>query len=266
MSDKVKKLDQVKNYLSKYGYFGPSKDGCFQTSSFTSNDSNILDHAMEKAIKKFQQFFHLNVSGILDEETLSLMVKPRCGFPDLVNEGLIKHGVKLVRDPYKSGLYYMDEIRRWSKLRLSWSVAPRTRSDAINPITNAFNSWQKVTKFNFIKISHRKYPDIQISFTSHHSEDYNRFRQNSETVAYAHLPPGGKLHFRADARWTNGAKAEKMDIETIALHELGHVLGLRHSSDPSAVMWPYAKRGVTKRILQHDDIYAINALYNNFRY
>ncbi|XP_047309562.1 metalloendoproteinase 5-MMP-like [Impatiens glandulifera] len=263
--DKVKKLDQVKNYLSKYGYFGPSKDGCFQTSSSTSNDSNILDHAMEKAIKKFQQFFHLNVSGILDEKTLSLMVKPRCGFPDLVNGCLIKHGVKLVRDPYKSGLFYMYGKRRWSKLRLSWYLAAGMRSDAINPITYAFNSWQKVTKFNFIRSAYRN-TDIQISFTSYLSEDYYPFLQHSGIVAYAQLPPSGKLHFRADVPWSNGTRPWEMDIETVALHELGHVLGLMHSRDPSAVMWAYTRPGFIRRKLQDDDIYAINALYNNFRY
>ncbi|XP_047309556.1 metalloendoproteinase 5-MMP-like [Impatiens glandulifera] len=226
---------------------------------------------MEKAIKKFQQFFRLNVSGILDEKTLSLMVKPRCGFPDLVNECLIKHrGVKLVRDPYKSGLNYnMYGKPRWSKLRLSWTVAPGTRSDAINPITYALYSWQKVTKFNFIRSAAYRNTDIQISFTSYPSEDYEPFLQISEMIAYSYLPPKGKLHFRADIPWWNGAGRQapwERDIETVAVHEMGHILGLMHSSDPSAVMWPYVKRGVTKRNLQHDDINAINALYNNFRY
>ncbi|XP_047309555.1 metalloendoproteinase 5-MMP-like [Impatiens glandulifera] len=225
---------------------------------------------MEKAIKKFQQFFRLNVSGILDEKTLSLMVKPRCGFPDLVNECLVKHGVKLVRDPYKSGLNYnMYGQPRWSKLRLSWTVAPGTRSDAINPITYALYSWKKVTKFNFIRSDAYRNADIQLSFTSYPSEDYYPFLQDSTMMAYAYHPPVGKLHFRADLPWSNGARRLlpwERDIETVAVHELGHILGLMHSSDPSAVMWPYAKRGVTKRILQRDDIYAINALYNNFRY
>ncbi|XP_047309563.1 metalloendoproteinase 5-MMP-like [Impatiens glandulifera] len=188
------------------------------------------------------------------------MVKPRCGFPDLVNGSLIKHGVKLVRDPFKSGLYYGYGKPRWSKLKLYWSVAPGTRSDAINPITYAFYSWQKVTKFNFL----RSYgnTDIQISFTSYPSEDYEPFLRHSGIMAYSRLPPRGTLRFRADAPWTNGARADKMDIETIAVHELGHVLGLKHSIVPSAVMWPYSQSGVIKRKLHDDDIYAIQALYN----
>ncbi|MEZ4392346.1 MAG: matrixin family metalloprotease [Polyangiales bacterium] len=44
------------------------------------------------------------------------------------------------------------------------------------------------------------------------------------------------------------------DLPTILLHEVGHVLGLDHSGERSAVMWFSAGRGERRRVLQPDDL------------
>jgi hypothetical protein len=49
------------------------------------------------------------------------------------------------------------------------------------------------------------------------------------------------------------------DLESVLLHEDGHVAGLDHSADPSAVM--YALYGGIRRALAQDDIDAISTLY-----
>lgn len=50
-----------------------------------------------------------------------------------------------------------------------------------------------------------------------------------------------------------------IDIETVALHEIGHALGLDHSADPLSVMY-YAYGGV-RRDATADDVAGISTLY-----
>ena len=56
---------------------------------------------------------------------------------------------------------------------------------------------------------------------------------------------------------TNGS--DDFDVETVMLHEEGHVLGLAHSSETAAVM--YATYSGVHRWLHQDDEDGINALY-----
>ena len=55
-------------------------------------------------------------------------------------------------------------------------------------------------------------------------------------------PLAGDSHFDDAETWRIGSD---FDVFSIALHELGHSLGLAHSDDPNAVMYPYYKM-VTK--------------------
>jgi hypothetical protein len=49
-------------------------------------------------------------------------------------------------------------------------------------------------------------------------------------------PIAGDMHFNDDETWRVGLNT---DLFSVALHELGHALGLGHSDIPNAVMYPY---------------------------
>lgn len=55
-------------------------------------------------------------------------------------------------------------------------------------------------------------------------------------------PIAGDMHFDGDESWNVGVNT---DVFSVALHELGHALGLGHSDNPADVMYPYYKMVTT---------------------
>ena len=87
------------------------------------------------------------------------------------------------------------------------------------------------------------------------------------TVAHAYYPEDGRVHFDNDERYTYiGSTSESWwsaqileSLSYVALHEFGHTLGLSHSNNDDAIMWPFI--GTRNPSLHSDDISGIQSLY-----
>jgi len=49
----------------------------------------------------------------------------------------------------------------------------------------------------------------------------------------------------------------------VAIHEMGHSLGLGHSSEPNSIMNPYYK-GPQPQDIGYDDILGLHSLYSKY--
>ncbi|KAL5569516.1 hypothetical protein UlMin_026091 [Ulmus minor] len=257
----VSGLHELKQYLEKFGYF--------QTSNPHGNDDEF-DEVLESAIKTYQQKYHLEVTGSLDSETVKQMMMPRCGIPDFINgtstsrhQSHHHHNRKLI---HRVSLYsFFKGAPRWTKSHLTY----RFRSSVPAPIQNiksicarAFQKWSQVSHFTFEEVSETSQADIEIGFHSGDHGDGYPFDGPFRTLAHAFAPTNGRLHFDAKENWSENPGQNQVDLESVAVHEIGHVLGLDHEpSIPDAIMYPSFNYGITKRNLHADDIQGIRALY-----
>ncbi|MFN8489213.1 MAG: matrixin family metalloprotease [Caldilineaceae bacterium] len=73
----------------------------------------------------------------------------------------------------------------------------------------------------------------------------------------------GDVWLNDDYHWdaTGSPASNELDVQSGALHELGHLLNLGHASDESSIMYAYLTSGTLKRILAPDDIAGIRFIY-----
>ena len=79
---------------------------------------------------------------------------------------------------------------------------------------------------------------------------------------------GGDIHFDDDEPWSQGNQENEshgaVDFFTVAVHEIGHALGLSHSPVMESIMFPYykGKSDINQFALGYDDILAMYELYS----
>ncbi|WP_240793719.1 MULTISPECIES: peptidoglycan-binding domain-containing protein [unclassified Arthrobacter] len=66
-------FSKVQTYLERFGYLAES----------APREIGVLDDPTEGALRNFQEFFHLPVTGVFDDATREAMMRPRCGLPDM---------------------------------------------------------------------------------------------------------------------------------------------------------------------------------------
>lgn len=259
--DTVNGIQQLKKYLEKFGYLNYSEN---QTHA---NDDNF-DGLLESAVKTYQTNHGIRPTGDMDSQTVSEMMSPRCGVPDIINGTnwmMRRHNhhshASLLRTV--SHYSFFPGSPRWppSKTTLTYAFLPLTPNWATTPVASAFSQWDSATHFNFIWIQDYTVSDMTISFQRLDHGDGSPFDGPGGTIAHAFAPTNGRFHYDGDETWSVGATPNAFDLETVALHEIGHLLGLGHSSVQSAIMFPSISSGTTKGLHQ-DDIQGIRALYN----
>jgi hypothetical protein len=257
-------VGKLQQYLRKFGYFEDVQSSAI-SELFALNlpvdptpgpapQKENFDEATTTALKKFQAFNHLPVTGELDDTTLAQMQQPRCGFPDIGE--------------------FANTGRRWPTTNLTYSFQEFSpdlpQGQIIQAAEQAFALWTAVTPLCFRRVTMAESPMIVNRFVTGDHGDGNPFDGPSGILAHAFFPPippnppqpiQGDTHFDEAETWSIAIPppAGTFDLVTVAAHEYGHALGLGHSSVAGALMAPFY--GGPHRFLHSDDIAGITQIY-----
>ncbi|MBU2666629.1 matrixin family metalloprotease [Actinoplanes bogorensis] len=241
--EKATDLEPVQEFLSRFGYL---REGSYAT--------GVLDDETSTALAEYQTRNAVPVSGNFDETTANAMTTSRCGLPDLDN-----------------GIDF--SIRcNWNTRGLTFAFDTGTADIAGNgefdAIRRALRSWTAATQIVFTEVGVGNNPDIRIGWRPANDPDHSMV---GGILAHADFPLDcgvitntrpKPVHFDdTEHNWSVGAVANSFDVETVGLHELGHILGLQHSTVNGSVMFPSVSANFTLRVLQPDDRAGIEALY-----
>ncbi|HUV12504.1 MAG TPA: matrixin family metalloprotease [Acidobacteriota bacterium] len=261
---KSKAVVPVQAYLEEFGYLEREEQPFEHDEVFlrrTSDDhvldgplsatSGVLDDPTAEALRRFQKFAGLEVTGVVDEATRNKMNSKRCGLPDTSALGEFVTGAG-----------------KWSTNHLTYSFQNYT-ADVPNAtirwaIDQAFSLWSAETPLRFRRVADGTAGDIVIRFVTGNHGDGAAFDGPSNVLAHGFYPSNpnpirGDTHFDDAETWTVMVPpGGGIDLVTVAAHEFGHALGLRHSQDSTALMAPFYSG--PRRFLSPDDIQGIQVL------
>nr|XP_019934604.1 PREDICTED: matrix metalloproteinase-16-like [Paralichthys olivaceus] len=251
-------------WLRKFGYLSQAS-----RQMSTMQSAQILS----KAISDMQRFYGLEVTGEMDPGTVAAMRRPRCGLPDRNPEQTVD-GARKKR--------YTLTGQQWDKDHITYSIVNQLIPSSLGEVRmydalrKALEVWRRVTPLTFEEVpaendiringSRTELADILLLFASGFHGDMSLFDGEGGSLAHAYYPGpgiGGDIHFDADEPWTlDNHNPDGIDFFLVAVHELGHALGLEHSDNPSAIMAPFYQYIHTDNFTLHeDDVRGIQHIY-----
>uniref|UniRef100_A0A3B4ASW5 Peptidase metallopeptidase domain-containing protein n=1 Tax=Periophthalmus magnuspinnatus TaxID=409849 RepID=A0A3B4ASW5_9GOBI len=210
---------------------------------------NIVRLNFTEDLEAMQSFFGLEVTGSLNNETMEVMKAPRCGVSDISRYG------------------HFPGKPKWQKSLITYRITQYTpdlsQRQVDATIAQAFELYSDVIPLNFKQI-YSGTADIMILFKGGYHGDFYPFDGAGGVLAHANSPgrnQGGDTHFDDDETWTLTQRG--VNLLLVAAHEFGHALGLDHSRDRRALMFPtYQYVNTNGYRLPDDDRRGVQALYD----
>ncbi|CAF0752684.1 unnamed protein product [Adineta steineri] len=131
---------------------------------------------------------------------------------------------------------------KWSGSSLTWSLRSHpqqlSRERALALIQKAFDAWSVHIPLQIKACSTCK-ADFTIEAGSYqHGCNGGSFDGPNGVLAHAFLPTDGRIHFDADEPWTEESNGGGINFYSVAVHEIGHALGLNHNNNQNSIMFP----------------------------
>lgn len=169
-----------------------------------------------------------------------------------------------VEDAQIGGLHTLafgSPIGRWDKSALTYSINTagcNLGAAATAIIAGAFAQWQAASRGRLTLTQVPAGGDLQVVFGG--ASIYAKFGTVGNVVGHAFPPSSGVIQFDSTETWSAATPppSGRTSMLAVALHEIGHALGLAHSDDPASIMYPF---GPALAALDAESIEAIQSIY-----
>jgi peptidoglycan hydrolase-like protein with peptidoglycan-binding domain len=242
----------LQDYLGQYGYFpNPTlarQYPAWRPATKQLPTRGLFDADTETAVRALQKSSGLPETGVADDATRALVKDTRCGVPDGMPE--LDRADK-----------FATVARKFPSSTVTWrlnntDIADLTLTQAKEAVRAAFSAWSVQTNLTFVEETTGEFANIGLAFTD--------LGAGTTTLAQTFVNLANPaIQINTQPIWSvaTPVPATSSDLRTVLIHEIGHALGLNHSSFKSAVMYPSLPKGTSKS-LDIDDTTAISALYD----
>lgn len=259
MDDRVQALDadlsfgasgeQVRTlneYLTSRGYYPDARLAAMYPAwrapiPALPSDPSVFDERTVAAVRLFQANRGLRPTGIVDAETRATIKDVMCGVPD--NIPTLDPSEKFAlrnspNGPRARGTY------TWEVISFG-NLSSEATLDALN---TSFSSWRTTgSGLNFRRANPGETATFAFGFRSWGVNGPRAVTLENTTL------------FNSDLTWTLGnTNGGLHDLIHVAMHEIGHHLGFKHSAFRDALMFA---GGEYDRTMTADDIFATAAFY-----
>jgi hypothetical protein len=152
-----------------------------------------------------------------------------------------------------------------------WGADKKELTYAFNPKNNVtnevkllvksvFENWS-ITTLKFKEAKTFNDSDINIVFVT--IDGIGGFVGGVDSNYSSHI---GTIYLDSDEQWIlpsdNFNENGDVDLESVVMHQVGHVLGLEHSSVEEAIMYPIVLQEKKIKLVNQDDLQKISAIYH----